>query len=464
MTPSTNDEWPVGFMWGTGASSTQCEGAAPASDWLAWEQAGRAPRSGDGNGFWTRYGEDFALLAGLGLTHHRLSIEWARLEPEAGVHDREAIAHYRAVLSAARAAGVVPWICLHHFTLPRWFAERGGFLVERNRTELWRRHVDFVAETFGDLAGGWQPVNETNYYAQAAYRGGGWPPGRNDRDECALASEAIHLATAEAAVRLRETGAPVASIFGLSALVAQDDSAETAQRLERIRNTYWRPGLELFRDGVLRVPRRMPVERPDLVRCFDLIGFSYYAAIGVRAGQPAIHPPDAELSPLGYGIWPDGVGVVLDALHAELPGVPLLVAEYGVGTDDDALRTQYLARGLDLVQGAIVRGIDVRGFFHWTAVDNYEWLHGYDVRFGIVDRDRTVRASARVAARRQSGAGARQRAARAADCARRESCSPGSSKRSARWSKPERARCAFGRRTSSPTRTSVIRSPSTASI
>lgn len=395
MTTSAK-HWPDGFMWGTGASSTQCEGAAPASDWSDWERSGHAPQSGDGNAFAQRYAEDFALLSALGLRHHRLLIEWARIEPDDGVHDRVAVAHYRRVLEAARAAGIVPWICLHHFTLPRWFAERGGFLIERNRTELWRRHVDFMAETFGDLAGGWQPVNETNYYAHAAYRGGGWPPGRNDRNDAALAAEQIHLATAEAAATLRRTGRPVASIFGLSALVAQDDDPATAQRIAQLHDAYWRPGLGLFRDGVLRVPHRAPVTRPDLAGCFDLIGFSYYAAIGVRAGQIAVHPPDAELSPLGYGIWAAGLGVVLAALHSELPGVPLLIAEYGIGTDDDTLRTRYLARGVEIAHAAIANGIDVRGFFHWTAVDNYEWLHGYNVKFGLIDRDRIVRDSAQV--------------------------------------------------------------------
>ena len=116
-------------MWGTGASSTQCEGAAPASDWWDWERAGRAPISGDGNGFATRYAEDFALLAELGLTHHRLSIEWARHRARARRARRAAVAHYRDVLAAARDAGVAPWVCLHHFTLPRWFADDGGFLV-----------------------------------------------------------------------------------------------------------------------------------------------------------------------------------------------------------------------------------------------------------------------------------------------------------------------------------------------
>ena len=228
-------QWPEGFMWGTGASSTQCEGASPASDWWDWERAGHAPLSGDGNGFATRYAEDFGLLAGLGLRHHRLSIEWARIEPEPGRHDAAAIAHYRDVLSAALDAGVEPWVCLHHFTLPRWFAATGGFLVEQNRTDAWARHVDFIAETFGDLVGGWQPVNETNYYAFAAYLGRGWPPGHNSFEECATVSEAMQLATAEAAVRLKQTGAPVASIFGLSGQQTLDDTPETTRLAEPAR-------------------------------------------------------------------------------------------------------------------------------------------------------------------------------------------------------------------------------------
>ena len=388
--------WPEGFLWGTGASSTQCEGAAPASDWWDWERAGRAPVSGDGNGFGDRYAEDFRLLAGLGLIHHRLSIEWARIEPEPGRRDAAAVDHYRQVLTAARDAGVTPWVCLHHFTLPRWFGETGGFLVPEHRTGAWARHVDFMAETFGDLAGGWQPVNETNYYARAAYGGRGWPPGHEDRDETAVVDEAIHLATAEAAVRLRQTGAPVSTILGLSAIVAQDDEPDTHHRAGRLHEALWAPGLGLLRDGVLRVPGREPVERPDLAGAFDLLGFSYYSAIGVAGGRITVHPPDAPVSPLGYGIWADGLGLVLERLHAEVPGLPLLVAEYGIGTDDDAARAAYLERGLQVVHDAIGRGVDVRGFFHWTAVDNYEWHHAYDVAFGIIDRDRNVKPSAEV--------------------------------------------------------------------
>lgn len=388
--------WPAGFMWGTGASSTQCEGAAPASDWWDLERAHGAPDSGDGNGFAQRYAEDFGLLADLGLTHHRLSIEWARIEPEPGRRDPAAIDHYREVLTAAHDAGIVPWVCLHHFTHPRWFTASGGFLLKPNRTEVWARHVDFVADTFGDLVGGWQPVNEMNYYAMLAYGGEGWPPQHDDPVERAAADEAIQLATAEAAVRLRSTGAPVASIFGLSAFVAHDDTPETAATVNGLYASMWDPGIGLFREGVLRVPHREPVERPDLAGCFDMVGFSFYANTGVRGRRRERHPIDAPRSPLGYGIDGGGLSIVLERLHEIVPDTALLVAEFGVGTDDDEFRAEYLRRGLAAVEGALAGGIDVRGLFHWTAVDNYEWHHGFDVSFGIIDRDRTVRPSALV--------------------------------------------------------------------
>ena len=215
----------------------------------------------------------------------------------------------------------------------------------------------------------------------------------------AVVNEAMHLANAEAALQLAQTGAPVSSIFGLSPIVPQDDDPATASMSQALFDYHWAPWVGLFRDGVLQVPGRNPVERPDLVGFVDMIGFSYYGTMGVREGRLNIHPPDAPLSPLGYGIWADGLGLVLDRIHEELPGTPVLVAEYGIGTDDDASRADYLTRGLVVLHDAIRRGIDVRGLFHWTAVDNYEWLHGYDVSFGIIDCDRRLRASAQVLAR-----------------------------------------------------------------
>jgi beta-glucosidase len=388
--------WPSDFMWGTGASSTQSEGAAPHSDWIDWENTGHAPHSLTGNDFGTRYTEDFALLSDLGLVHHRLSIEWARIEPKQGEYDQEAIRHYRDMLIAANSAGIHPWVCLHHFTLPQWFANLGGFLVDENRANHWQRHVDFIANTFGDLVFGWQPVNETNYYPAAAYLGRGWSPGHNDIEEYRTVSQQMHLATAEAAVQLKQTGKPVASIFGLSTLELLDDEPATLEFAERFYNANWNAGIGLFRDGVLRFANRQPISRPDLQGSFDLFGFSYYCAHGVRNGHIVPYPESNNPSPLGYSIWPQGLGLVLDRLHAELPNTPLLIAEYGIGTGDDSIRAAYLRAGLDITHDAIQRGIDICGLFHWTAVDNYEWLHGFELQFGIINADRTIKPSAKL--------------------------------------------------------------------
>jgi len=390
---ATKRLWPKGFIWGTGASSTQCEGAAPESDWYAWERAGNAPISADGNGFASRYSQDFKILASLGLTHHRLSIEWARIEPLQGARDQNTIDHYRNILTTARELKINIWVCLHHFTLPNWFAKLGGFLVEENRTKYWLAHVDFIAETFGDLAAGWQPVNETNYYATAAYMAHGWPPGHNNVEEWLTVNQQIQLATAEAAVRLKQNGKPVASIFGLSTLELLDDELATHKFAERFYDANWNAGIKLFRDGILQIGDHKPVLRPDLAGSFDMIGFSYYSAHGVRNGKLVAYPETEKISPLGYAIWPDGLALVLKRLHQELPNTPLIVAEYGIGTADDDERSRYLLAGLDAVHSAISSGIDIRGFFHWTAVDNYEWLHGYDLQFGIINADRTTKPS-----------------------------------------------------------------------
>jgi beta-glucosidase len=373
--------WPDAFWWGTGASSNQCEGAAPASDWARWERIGRAPPSGEGNGFATRYAGDFELLASYGLTHHRLSIEWARIEPRQGERDKEAIEHYRRVLEAAHAAGVEPWVCLHHFTLPGWFGDDlGGFLDEKAAGYWWPRHVDFMAETFGDLVFGWKPMNEPVAYALTGFLSGQFPPGKTNVSDFHSVVRNLHAANAHAARLLGGSDAPVATIHNLSPIYAADSSPEARDRAARVDQVMWRSWAE-----------------PELVDPFDLVGFSYYSAFAVAGdGSFATHPHDAKVGPMGYAPWSAGLGEVLHRLAEEHPNKPILIDECGIGTDDDDWRATYLRECLEQVEQALDDGIDVRGFFHWTAVDNYEWLHGYSVPFGLFDRDRNARDSIEV--------------------------------------------------------------------
>jgi beta-glucosidase len=402
---------PDGFWWGTAASSTQTEGAAPRADWYRWEQDGHAPRSGDGNGFATNYQDDFALLAAYGLTHHRLSLEWARIEPAEGRHDRDAIDRYRDLLRSARDAGLSVWACLHHFTLPGWFSEdMRGFLDERGRSYYWARHVDFVGETFGDLVCGWKPINEPLAYAAGGWLLGATPPGRTDPARFFEALEATHLANHEAWRLLRSGPHPVATIHNLSPLFPADDRPETRDALRLADDVYRGSWIRALTDGVLQVPGRAPIENEEFASAYDLIGFSYYAARSVAADHSERHYPlDASrLNPLGDAPFPEGLRLCLDRLADALPGRDLLVAECGWGTDaerpeDDEWRVEYLTECLRLTDQAVADGIPVRGFFHWTAVDNYEWTHGYTAQFGLFDRDRNPKPSADVARRWATG-------------------------------------------------------------
>jgi beta-glucosidase len=412
---TTTNGFPDDFIWGTGASSLQTEGAPPQSDWYAWEEAGRAPRSGEGNGFAVDYAADLRQFAELGLTHHRLSLDWARLEPRQGRHDAEAIEHYRAVLTAARDAGVSIWACLHHFDLPGWFADdEGGFVDERARSLHWARHVDWIGETFGDLVHGWKPINEPVAYSMLGWLTGRIPPGRQDIGAFAEALEAVLLANHEAWRLLRSGDQPTCTIHSLMPVypvwpASDDRQAEPARaNASMVDDVVWGSWIRAMRDGVLEVPGRAAIEVPEMAGSFDLIGFSYYYALGIGPDlsfQP--YPTGAEVGPLGLAPWAEGLRVCLERLAEELPDRPIVISECGLGTwtasDDDERRCRYLEDCLEITRGAIADGIDVRAFFHWTGVDNYEWGLGYDAAFGLIRRDRTPKPSAEVARRWATG-------------------------------------------------------------
>jgi beta-glucosidase len=377
----TADEFafPVDFIWGTGASATQVEGAGPDSDWWAWERDGRAPESGTGNGFGVRYADDFALFAEWGLRHHRLSLDWSRLQPKPGNWDQQAVEHYRAVLRAGRDAGLTVWACLLHGALPGWFTAEGGFL-NPDAMQTWRRWVEFAAETFGDLVGGWKPVNGPASFATKRYLTGQFPPGLTDPRTFGQALRVIQQADFEAARWLRSTGRPIASVEALAPIVPRSPAAQPAASAYDA--VLWDSWLGLARSD-------------DYADAFDYIGFSYYFGVEIdEHGRPGPYPPGEAVGPQGYVPWPDGLRLVLDRLATELPGRRLLVSELGYGGPDDAARVGYLTGCLRHIDEAMRAGVDVAGVFLWTGVDNYEWTDGYDVPFGLFTAERQPRPSA----------------------------------------------------------------------
>jgi beta-glucosidase len=330
--------------WGTAAAATQCEGAAPRSDWAGWEAEERAPASRDGNGFRTRYEDDFALLASHGVRRHRLTIEWARLEPWPGRWDEDEVAHLRRVLGAARAAGVAPWACLLHGSAPGWFTDDQHGWLDDKAVLTWARHVDRVAEAVGDLVAGWVPIHEPTVAAQLGYGEGVFPPGRRNDDDHRGARAALLAAEAEAARLLRSGPAPVGVSVGTGHPLESDDLLMVSAPV----------------DGLALALERTSEAAP-------------HARVLVVTGDP-------EESPAGVATGGDRTG------DGTGDG-----AGPGSGGAEAERRQRRLERAVTTVAEAHADGVPVVGAFHQPAVDGYEWHRGFDARLGLFDRDRNPR-------------------------------------------------------------------------
>jgi beta-glucosidase len=262
-----------------------------------------------------------------------------------------------------------------------WFAERGGFAAP-DALGTWLRWVDLAAATFGDLAGGWMPFNTPTSYAHKAYLAGTFPPGHRDPGEMVAVLKTVHTCDFEAALRLRETGKPTCSNQALLPLYPADDSAETSAAVAQLDALVWDSWLALTR-------------HPRYLDAFDLHGFAYHYGARVTAqGQLLPYPAGDTPGPLGYIPWPHGIAAVLSRLHRELPQARVAVAELGYGGADDQARCTYLHQALEHIAAAQDAGMRIEGVTLWTGIDNYEWLAGFEVMFGLFDIDRVPRQSA----------------------------------------------------------------------
>ena len=354
------------------------------------------PPSGDGNGFGdalrrglraVRAARPHASPAVDRVGAHRARGRPARRRARSSTTSR--------CSTAARDAGVSPWVCLHHFTLPGWFTElgEGGFVDDRARSYYWARHVAFCAETFGDLVFGWKPINEPAAYA------GIYPHGAASGSTCSARSL---LAQRDAWRELRGGGKPVATIHNLSPVftVANTVPADKMQaELEAM--MLGRVDARRSRRRARAARARRRARSPTCARRATSIGFSYYSATGVDAeGEIVPYPADARVGPMGYAPWSEGLGdrAAPAARRAARPSAADLRARRRYRRRRVALRrVARVARARRATRSH--DGVDVRGFFHWTGVDNYEWNHGFDVQFGCFTRDREPRGSAELLAR-----------------------------------------------------------------
>jgi beta-glucosidase len=362
--------FPDHFVWGTATSAHQIEGGNLNTDWWQFEHdvaSGCADVSGDACDSFNRFPEDVALVAGLGLSSYRFSLEWSRIEPEEGEFSRVALDHYRRMAATCREHGIMPVLTFHHFTHPRWLAAAGTW-ESRHAPDRFARFCERASAHLGDLIGMACTLNEPNVVATMGWRHGIFPPRVRDRVRRGAVNEALVNAHRKAVESIRSGPGefPVGLTLSMTDFQLQPGGEAW---LERIR----RPSEDVFLEAT----------GGD-----DYIGVQTYTR--ARVGPEGSLGPEAGVptTQMGYEFWPEALEGTIRRAWEKAGGLPVWVTENGIGTDDDPSRIEYVGRALAGVRRCLDDGIDVRGYFYWSLLDNFEWVLGYKPTFGLVAVDR----------------------------------------------------------------------------
>ncbi len=443
--PAVSLEFPTGFVWGAATASFQIEGATTVDGRTdsIWDEFCRRPgavANGDTGepaaDHYHRYAEDVELMASLGLGAYRFSVAWPRVRPDGGAVNEAGLDFYDRLVDRLLAAGIAPWVTLYHWDLPQALEEAGGWTY-RDTAFRFADYASSVAGRLGDRVAGWNTLNEPWCSAFVGYGSGRHAPGVTSPAAAVAAVHHLLLGHGLAMERLRAEapGAPAGitlNLFPVSAASTAAADVEAARRVDGLQN-------RVFLDPVLRggypadvLTDLAPYGLPALVRegdlaviatPVDLLGVNYYRALLVaapvlRSAAPSewVGAEDVRFLPsgrprteMGWEVQPEGLTELLLRLDAEYPRLPLYVTENGaaypdsVGPDGkvrDPSRQAFLEGHLRAAHAAVAAGVDLRGYFCWSLLDNLEWAEGYAKRFGLVHVDfetqrRTVKESAR---------------------------------------------------------------------
>ncbi len=379
--------FPDGFLWGASTAGHQVEGGNVNADlWpLEWaEDTLFAEPSLDACDHYHRYPEDIATLAELGLNAYRFSVEWSRVEPEPGAFSRAALDHYRRMVGTCLDHGVTPVVTYTHFTTPRWFAEAGGW-AQTEAPDRFGRYAEAVTAHLGDLVPWAATLNEPNVMALLQQTGvipmgaGEGNPGEYQMGLVGGSVEqmaAIHRAGVEA-IKAGPGDTEVGWTLALIDLQPAEGGEDRWQEAQARAELDW---LEVSRDD-------------------DFVGVQTYSRQRLGPDGQLPVPDGVATMQTGWEVYPEALEHTV-RLAAEHTGLPVMVTENGMATDDDEARTAYTRAALEGLGRCIADGVDVRGYLHWTLLDNFEWMSGYKMTFGLiaVDRhtfERTVKPTAR---------------------------------------------------------------------
>jgi len=400
-------KFPNGFLWGAATSSHQVEGGT-LNNWSEWEKKNASRLSEEAGSYWqdwqrkkfpemfdpqnyisdracdhyNRYEEDFDLAKSLGHNTHRFSIEWSRIEPEEGKFNEEGIEHYRKVLEALRQRGMEPFVTLWHWTNPLWLEALGG-CESKQFPFYFSRYAKFVAERLGESVTFWITLNEPTSVIANAYIRGIWPP----RKKSLIAGWRLYGNFAKAHKEA------YAALHSVSA-GAQVGFANILQSFEVYRKNSWLDRLSVLA-GAYFVNRRML----NLTKGYnDFLTVQYYFHNRLKFPRK-ISLEDKPRSDLNWEIFPAGIYFIMNWLKKYK--LPIYVTENGLADADDSMRGQFIKDHLYWIYKTISEGADVRGYFYWSLLDNFEWDKGFWPRFGLIEIDyktmeRKIRPSAYV--------------------------------------------------------------------
>ncbi|MFN2463620.1 MAG: glycoside hydrolase family 1 protein [Candidatus Dormibacteria bacterium] len=403
-----------GFLWGAATAAHQVEGDNRNNDWWRWEMLPGKIKNGDRSGaaceHYTRFPEDFELLSAMGHNAHRLSLEWSRIEPLRGKYDSDALDHYREVLGALRDRGMTPMVTLHHFTNPTWLADLGGWEND-GVVDAFREYTRRCVEALGDLVTLWVTINEPNVYAYQCYTVGLWDPEKRDFSLASGVLRNMVRAHAAAYREIRQSNHGPAAKVGVAQHLRVFQPARRWSPVDRAvaalpHRAFNQWFLRACDDGRAGFPMGLRHRIPEAVGTLDFIGVNYYsrdmvtfnAAAAGELFSRTFPAPGRPLSDFGMEIYPEGFHRVLRETW-EAYRRPIYVTENGVADRADDFRPRALVSHLAEMARAQRDGVDIRGYMHWSSMDNFEWSEGFAMRFGLVEVDfatqkRTPRPSA----------------------------------------------------------------------
>lgn len=390
------NRFPKEFLFGVATASLQIEGGDTNNSWFDWCEKGMVP-NGDhcilANDHWNRIDEDISCMKDLNITSYRLSLEWSRIEPKKGKYDVEAINHYKLELEKLIQAGIEPMITLHHFSNPSWLEQQKAW-TSKEVVTLFELYTSFVVKHLGHLCSHWVTINEPNVYLVMGYMEGDFPPGEkgNIRAFFKGAKNMIqaHKAGFKAIHRIRKEQGYDNTKVGAALHLRVFDTLKEGLLSTITKRLHYFLFQDLFFNGMLYGYWLIGLKSK---RYFDFIGINYYTRDILKAGfvnfplfAERLVKQGSEVNDLNWEIYPEGLLRIMKRYFHKCK-LPIYITENGIADAKDEKRKTYLRDHLAVILDGIKDGIDIRGYYHWTLMDNFEWAEGYEARFGLFKHD-----------------------------------------------------------------------------